>query len=149
MLHIDYAHAYLWVKSLHLISMVAWMAGMLYLPRLYVYHTQVAVGSEGDKLFQTMERRLLRFIINPAMILTFIFGGLLIKIVGYTNLGTWFHVKIALVLMMAACHGGLARWRKQFARGKNTHTTRFYKIINEVPTALMIAIIILAVVKPW
>lgn len=140
---------YLWVKAFHIIAVMSWMAGMLYLPRLYVYHCGVAVGSEMDKTFQTMERRLLRYIINPAMITTFLLGGWLIYLVGMSNLTGWFHAKLALVLVMAATHGMLARYRKQFVRGENKHSARFYRILNEVPTVLMIAIVILAVVKPF
>lgn len=140
---------YLWVKAFHLIAVMSWMAGMLYLPRLYVYHTTAETGSDMDKTFQIMERRLLRFIINPAMILTFILGGWLIYIVGPSNLSGWFHAKMALVLVMAAAHGMLARYRKQFMRGENKHSQRFYRIVNEIPTLLMIAIVILAVVKPF
>ena len=142
-------HWYLWIKALHLISMVSWMAGMLYLPRLYVYHTEVEPGSDQDVLFQRMERRLLRFIINPAMIATLIFGLALLHIVGWENIGKWFHVKITLLVGMFAVHGMLARYRKAFAKGKNVHSAKFYRIINEVPTILMIAIIILAVLKPF
>lgn len=143
------AEWFLWFKAFHLISMVAWMAGMLYLPRLYVYHTQVAVGSDQDLLFQVMERRLLRFIINPAMISTLIFGIALIMTIGWGNLGLWFHAKLALLIAMFALHGALARFRKGFVRGKNKRSERFYRILNEVPTLLMIGIIILAVVKPF
>lgn len=140
---------YLWFKALHIISMVAWMAGMLYLPRLYVYHVSVAVGSDQDKLFQVMERRLLRFIINPAMISTFIFGFLLVMVVGAENLGKWFHAKMGLLLVMMFVHGLLARYRKVFERGQNTNSAKFYRILNEVPTVVMIIMIILAVVKPF
>lgn len=140
---------YLWVKAFHIIAVMSWMAGMLYLPRLYVYHTGVQIGSEMDKMFQLMERRLLRYIINPAMIVTFGLGIWLVSIVGMENLSGWFHAKLALVLIMAAVHGFLARCRKQFARGENKYSARFYRILNEVPTLLMILIVILAVVKPF
>lgn len=140
---------YLWVKAVHIIAVISWMAGMLYLPRLYVYHTGVAVGSEMDKTFQVMERRLLRYIINPAMIVSFALGIWLIVIVGWDNLSGWFHMKLTLVILMAAAHGFLARYRKQFARGENKHSAKFYRVLNEVPTLLMIGIVILAVVKPF
>ena len=91
---------FLWIKAFHIISVISWMAGMLYLPRLYVYHTGVAAGSEMDKTFQIMEKRLLRFIINPAMILTYIFGIALISIIGMKSLGGWFHLKLFLVLLL-------------------------------------------------
>lgn len=142
-------NTYLWVKAFHIIAVMSWMAGMLYLPRLYVYHTAVAVGSEMDKTFQTMERRLLRYIINPAMIITFALGIWLIFIIGMENLSGWFHAKMTLVLLMAAVHGFLARCRKKFVRGQNTYSAKFYRILNEVPTILMIFIVILAVVKPF
>ncbi len=140
---------YLLLKALHIIAVISWMAGMLYLPRLYVYHATVTVGSESDVLLQTMERRLLRYIINPAMIATFIFGGWLVAKLGMQGLGGWFHVKILLVLILAALHGMLAKWRKDFNRGTNHHTARFYRFINEVPTVIMIAIVLLVVIKPF
>lgn len=140
---------YLWVKAFHVIAVISWMAGMLYLPRLYVYHTGVEVGSDMDKTFQIMEHRLLRYIINPAMIVTFILGIWLIFIVGFENLNGWFHVKLALVLLMAAVHGFLARCRKKFLHGKNTYSITFYRILNEVPTLLMVIIVILVIVKPF
>lgn len=138
---------YHWIKALHLISMVAWMAGMLYLPRLYVYHSQVAAGSEASELFKLMERRLLRLIINPAMIATFVFGLWLIHFIGWQGNG-WLHAKIGLVLVLGAFHAYLARWRKDFDRDANRHNQRFYRIVNEVPTVLMVLIILLAVLKP-
>jgi putative membrane protein len=140
---------YLLIKSLHLISMISWMAGMLYLPRLYVYHTSAIPGGELDKTLQTMERRLLRFIINPAMILTVIFGIILITIIGAEGLGGWFHVKFLLVIALFGVHGMLSKYRKDFERGQNKHSAKFYKILNEVPTVLMIIIVILAVMKPF
>jgi putative membrane protein len=136
------------IKALHLISMVAWMAAMLYLPRLYVYHAGVAVGSEASELLKVMERRLLRYICNPAMIATFVFGLWLGGIVGFSGNG-WLHAKLGLVLILAGCHGMLAKWRKDFAADRNTHPAKFYRIANEVPTVLMILIIFLAVLKPF
>ena len=140
--------AYLWVKALHIISMVAWMAGMLYLPRLYVYHCDAERGSVQSETFKVMERRLLRAIINPAMIFAWIFGLLLAFDIGAWS-EPWFHAKFALVLLMSLVHGAFARWRRQFAEDRNIHAARFYKIMNEVPTVLMIAIVILVVVKPF
>jgi len=139
---------YLLVKALHVISMVAWMAGMLYLPRLFVYHTGATSGGELDNTLKVMERRLLRFIINPAMIATIVFGVWLIMLVGAENLGKWFHMKMGLLLILFAVHGLCVRHRKMFAEGKNTHSARYFRILNEVPTALLIGIVILAVVKP-
>jgi putative membrane protein len=140
---------YLLIKSLHIISVISWMAGMLYLPRLYVYHADAKKGGELDETLKIMERRLLRFIINPAMIFTLIFGVILITIIGAEGLGGWFHVKFLLVIGMFGVHGMLSKYRKDFERGENKHTAKFYRILNEVPTVLMIAIVILAVMKPF
>jgi len=142
---------YLWVKSFHIISVIAWMAGMLYLPRLFVYHCSLAKHSEASELFKVMERRLLRFIINPAMIATWIFGIWLISILGFENFKSehWLHAKLTLVVVMQICHAMLSRYRKQFARDENIHSARFYRVLNEVPTLLLIAIVILVVVKPF
>lgn len=140
---------YLIIKALHIIAVIAWMAGMLYLPRLYVYHAEVAVGSEMDLTFQKMERRLLRFIINPAMIATFLFGIMLVMKLGAAGLGGWFHAKILLVVLLSVLHGLFAVWRKRFVAGQNRHSARFYRFINEVPTVAMIAIVFLVVVKPF
>lgn len=141
---------YHWIKALHIISVIAWMAGMLYLPRLFVYHTQVAVGSEASELFKVMERRLLRFIINPAMIVTWIAG---LWLVHYTNAldpqnGVWMHYKLLFVLLMQVAHALMARCRRHFAQDRNMHSTRFYRMLNEVPTALLVGIVILVVVRP-
>lgn len=141
---------YHWVKALHIIAMVAWMAGMLYLPRLFVYHTQVAVGSEASELFKIMERRLLRFIINPAMIVTWAAG---LWLVYYTNAldpvnGMWMHWKLALVIGMQIVHALLARHRRQFANDANTKSTKYYRLLNEAPTLLLVIIVILVVVRP-
>jgi putative membrane protein len=140
---------YLWLKALHIISFTAWMAGMFYLPRLYVYHAGVARGSDSDQMLQTMERRLLRIILNPAMILTFIFGISLIASEPEVMKQGWLHAKIFLVLCMAGVHGVLAKTRKDFERGTNIKSAKFYRFINEIPTFLLILIVILAVVKPF
>lgn len=141
---------YPWVKALHILSIIAWMAGMLYLPRLYVYHTQVAAGSEASELFKVMERRLLRAIINPAMIATFIFGAWLAWLDSPVIWSSgWFHLKLLLVLVLAGIHGLFARWRRDFDADRNTRPARFYRIANEVPTLLLIGIVVLAVAKPW
>lgn len=140
---------YLWIKALHIIAMVAWMAGMFYLPRLFVYHTQAAVGSDSDKMLQTMERKLLRIIINPAMILTFVFGIWMIALNPELMKQGWLHGKILLVLGMTGVHGMLAGARKKFERGENTRSDRFYRILNEVPTLLLFGIVILVVIKPF
>lgn len=141
---------YPWVKALHILSVIAWMAGMLYLPRLYVYHAQVPPGSEASELFKLMERRLLRAIVNPAMIATFVFGAWLAWIDSPTIWREgWFHLKLVLVLALAAVHGLFARWRRDFAADRNTRPARFYRIANEIPTLLLIGIVVLAVAKPW
>jgi putative membrane protein len=140
---------YEWFKAFHIISMVAWMAGVLYLPRLYVYHTRAKVGSDMDKTFQIMEYRLLKFIMNPAMITTYIFGFLIAYIYGLSALGLWFHIKLLLVLIITLMHGFMAKWRKLFVAGKNIHSEKFYRIANEIPTICMIIIVIMVIVKPF
>jgi protoporphyrinogen IX oxidase len=135
------------IKILHIISVISWMAGLLYLPRIFVYHSEVKNGSETDKIFQLMEYKLLKYIMNPAMILTFIFGIYLSVILGFGE--AWLHIKITLVLILAGFHGFLAICRKKFALGINQHSQKFYRIINEVPTLLMIAIISLVIIKPF
>jgi len=140
---------YLWAKALHLIAVISWMAGMLYLPRIFVYHADVKVGSEMDEKFKIMEHRLLRYIINPAMIVAFLLGVWLIYIIGMKNMGGWFHIKALLLVFMFGVHGMLSKYRKAFARGENKKSAKFYRILNEVPTVLMVVIVILAVVKPF
>ena len=143
------ADVYPWVKALHVISIIAWMAGMLYLPRLYVYHADKAPGSEASEMLKIMERRLLRAIINPAMIAAFVFGGLLLATPGVIDWSAWWiYAKLALVLGMGALHGALSRWRRDFEADRNTRPARFYRFANEVPTVLMIAIVILVIVRP-
>ncbi|MDB5473150.1 MAG: hemJ [Devosia sp.] len=138
-----------WVKALHVIAVIAWMAGMLYLPRLFVYHAVAAPGSEQSETFKVMERRLLRAIMTPAMIATYLFGFWLV-VGGWADPGAgWLHLKLALVLGLTACHGLLARYTRLFAADKNPRSQKFFRIINEVPTVLMIAIVILVVVKPF
>lgn len=140
---------YLWIQSLHLISVIAWMAGMLYLPRLYVYHASAVKGSELSETFKVMERRLLRFIMNPAMIATYLFGILMIAANPAVMSGGWIHVKLFLVVAMSGVHGFYGICRKKFERDENVHSPKFYRVWNEVPTVLMIVIVILAVVKPF
>lgn len=145
-------NAYLWLKALHIISVTAWMAGMLYLPRLFVYHTQVAIGSETSELFKVMERRLLRYIINPAMITCWIFGvALILKIHAFDPEinGHWIHAKLGMLVLMQLCHAMMARCRRLFAQDRNPYSTRFYRILNEVPTALLIGIVLVVVLKPF
>lgn len=141
---------YLWIKAFHVISVIAWMAGLLYLPRLFVYHTQKEPGSDASETFKIMERRLLRAIMNPAMVASFVSGGLLLWDFGTDALSMgWLHAKLACLVGLVVMHGLMARWRKEFAEDRNRHSERFYRVMNEVPTVLMIAIVILAVVKPF
>jgi len=144
---------YAWLKAFHIIAVIAWMAGMLYLPRLFVYHCTAQGGSVQSETFKVMERRLLRLIINPAMVATWVLGLWLAWLgpdsrFGWFNAG-WLQAKIVLVLILSAVHGLLARWVKDFAAENNRHSQRFYRIINEVPTALMILIVLLVVLKPF
>ena len=139
---------YIWIKALHIIAVIAWMAGMLYLPRLFVYHAGVAAGSPQSETFKVMEQRLLRFIMTPAMIATWLFGIALV-LQGHFLGATWLHIKLALVLAMSALHGLFGRWARDFAHDRNTHTPRFYRVANEIPTLLLIVIVVLATVKPF
>jgi putative membrane protein len=139
---------YEWIKALHVIAVISWMAGMLYLPRLLVYHCEAEIGSKQSETFKVMERRLLKAIINPAMIVTWL-AGLYLVWAGHWYLSGWFHAKFLLVLIMSGIHGFFVRYVRAFATDKNTHSQRFYRIINEVPTVLMIAIVILVIVKPF
>lgn len=140
---------YPWLMSFHILAVIAWMAGMLYLPRLYVYHADAQKGSEMSETFKIMERRLLRAIINPAMIATFIFGTLMLVANPALFDHGWIHAKLALVVLMTVVHGLFARWRKVFERDENTRPAKFYRIWNEVPTALMVFIVILVIIKPF
>ncbi len=140
---------YSWIMAVHIIAVMAWMAGMLYLPRLYVYHAATEKGSVQSETFKVMERRLLRAIINPSMIAAWIFGIGLICVHPYLLQETWLHVKLAALVLMQICHALYARWRKVFARDENTRSPGFYKLWNEIPTLLLIIIVIMAVVKPF
>ncbi len=144
---------YEWIKAFHIIAVIAWMAGMLYLPRLFVYHCSAETGSVQSETFKVMERRLLHAIINPAMIATWVLGLWLAWLGPDSRYGWfasgWLWVKIILVLALSAVHGLLARWRKDFAQDRNRHSQKFYRIINEIPTLLMILIVLLVVLKPF
>ena len=139
---------YAWVLALHIISIISWMAGLLYLPRLFVYHVDVAPGSELSETLKTMERRLLRAIMTPAMIASWVFGIWLVALTD-AHSEIWFHIKLTLIVLLSASHMAMAKWRKEFASDQNTRSARFYRIANEVPTLLMIAIVILVIVKPF
>lgn len=142
---------YHWLKALHIIAVISWMAGMLYLPRLYVYHSRVPVGGEASELFKVMEHRLLRYIINPAMILTWILGvWLAIQINAFDPVnGAWLHAKIGLVLLMQVVHAMMSRYRKAFARDERPKSEKYFRVFNEVPSVLMILIVLLVVFKPF
>jgi len=141
---------YLWVKALHVISIIAWMAGLLYLPRLFVYHTAATPGSEASETFKVMERRLLRAIMNPAMIAAWVFGLSMIAIdPTLFQQGGWLHAKLLFVVGLTMTHMMMARWRKDFEADRNTRPQRFFRIWNEVPTLLMIGIVIFVIVKPF
>ena len=140
--------AYLWVKALHIIAVIAWMAGMLYLPRIYVYHAEAAAGSATSETFKVMERRLLRAILNPAMIASWLLGLMLVAHLDLWS-APWMHAKFALLLGMQLIHAGFVRWRRHFAKDENRHTARFYRGVNEIPTVLLIGIVLLVVLRPF
>jgi len=139
---------YEWAKALHVIAVIAWMAGMLYLPRLFVYHCEAEPGSKQSETFKVMERRLLRAIINPAMMATWLLGlGLAFE--GGWLVSLWLQTKFVLVLILSGIHVLLARWVRDFAADRNRHSQKLYRVINEIPAVLMVGIVILAVVKPF
>jgi protoporphyrinogen IX oxidase len=139
---------YEWIKALHVIAVISWMAGMLYLPRLFVYHCDAETGSKQSETFKLMERRLLRGIMTPAMIVTWL-AGLYLAWAGHWFAAGWFHGKLLLVLLLSGAHGFFSRCVRDFAADRNTRSQRFYRFINEVPTLLMVGIVILVVVKPF
>lgn len=142
--------AYPWIKSLHVIAVISWMAGMLYLPRLFVYHCDAAPGSDKSETFKVMERRLLRAIMNPAMIATFIFGALLLGAPGIVDWGSgWIWVKLAAVAAMTVAHYVFAKWVKEFAADTNIRPAKTYRLANEVPTVLMIVIVVMIIARPF
>lgn len=135
-----------WFLAFHIISFTAWMAGMFYLPRLYVYHCQTTPGTAESERFKVMEVKLLRLIINPAMIATFIFGTLLILTPGAVDWhAAWWWTKLTAVLLMTGFHGALSRWRRDFLNDRNTRSEKFYRIANEIPTILFIIIVLVVV----
>jgi len=141
---------YLWIKAFHIIAVIAWMAGMLYLPRLFFYHCEAAPGTPDSERFKRMERRLLRIIINPAMAAVWLFGiTLALTPASGGPMQGWLMAKFVLVLALSGLHGLFSRWRKDFAFDRNRHSKRFYAAWNEVPAVLMIAIVLLVVVKPF
>lgn len=145
---LDAGVAYPWIKAVHVIAVISWMAGMLYLPRLFVYHVDAEPGSVQSETFKVMERRLLRAIINPAMVVTWA-AGLWLAWNGFAFQGGWLHAKLALVLILSGVHGYLAGGVRRFAEDRNEKPARHWRIVNEVPTLLMIAIVVLVIVKPF
>ena len=140
---------YLWLKALHLIAMVSWMAGMFYLPRLFVYHTTAPAGSAQSETFKVMERKLLKVIINPAMIATWVIGLLMLVAQPVWLTQGWMHVKLTALVGLSVFHMMLARWCRQFAEDANQRSGKFYRMANEVPTVLLIVIVLVAVLKPF
>ena len=142
--------SYLVLRALHIIAFVAWMAGLFYLPRLFVYHCRTECASEASALFSVMERKLFRIIMIPAMLATWLLGGALIYTLGWEWFlaAHWLHVKLAFLLVMQGFHEYLGMTLKAFAQGRRPHSEKFYRIINEIPTLLLIAIVFLAVLKP-
>lgn len=139
---------YLWAKAIHVIAVISWMAGMLYLPRLFVYHTEAGPGTPQSETFKVMERRLLRAIINPAMTLTWVFG-LWLAWKGFGFSGGWLHVKITLVVLLSALHGYFSAAVRAFAEDRNKRSARHWRMVNEIPTLIMILVVILVIVKPF
>src|ERR1700710_1059380 len=141
---------YAWTKAFHVISMIAWMAANLYLPRLYVYHCDTVPGSAESERFKVMERRLLKQIINPAMLATLLFGVLLVVVLGSALWSQgWWYVKLVSVVLLFGFHGAVSKWRKDFLNDRNARPQRFYRMANEVPTVLMVIIVIMVIVKPF
>ncbi len=142
---------YLWVKAFHIIAVISWMAGLLYLPRLFVYHASVHPDSESSRMLKLMEKKLLKYIMNPAMLLSFILGAWLMIITkaGAPGSGGWMHLKLVFVIILAALHGMMAKYRKDFERNQNTKSSRYYRIFNEIPAVAMVVVVLLVVLKPF
>ncbi len=141
---------YLWTKSFHVISVIAWMAGIFYLPRLFVYHCGVARGSAESERFKVMERRLLKQIMSPAMMATWTFGILLVLTPGAVDWSAgWWHVKLASVILMTGLQGAMSKWRRNFMEDRNVKPHTYYRLANEIPTVLMVVIVIMVIVKPF
>ena len=141
---------YLWIKALHIISVIAWMAGLLYLPRLFVYHAEAEAGSDKSETFKVMERRLLKAIMNPAAASTFIFGALMLWSLSPEIWSEgWIYLKLACIAGLIVSHEFMARWQRQFAADDNRHAARFYRMMNEAPTVIMIVLVFTVVVKPF
>lgn len=147
----DSGTLYLVTKAFHIIAAISWMAGMLYLPRLFVYHVDAEPGSKQSETFKVMERRLLKAIMTPSMLLTWILGLVLVFGFGAVDMSSdfWFHAKLTLLIVLTGIHGMIGKWRKDFEADRNTRPARFYRIMNEVPAVLMVGIVLLVVVKPF
>jgi putative membrane protein len=144
------ADMYPWFKAIHIIAVIAWMAGLLYLPRLFVNHVDLSPGSQASEMLKGMEGRLLRIIMRPAALATLLFGGALISVPGAVDWSmAWMWLKLAFVLGLVIMHGLMEKWRGDFARDANRRPARFFRLVNEVPTLLMIAIVLLVVAKPF
>lgn len=143
------AQYYLWFKALHLIAVISWMAGLLYLPRLFVYHVSAEKGSDKSETFKIMERRLLKIIMNPAMIVVWVIGLLMIWLDPSLMKQGWMHAKLLLVFLMSGVHGVLSKNMKRFAADENEKSEKYFRILNEVPTVMMIIIVILVIVRPF
>jgi putative membrane protein len=144
------AAMYPWFKALHIIAVIAWMAALLYLPRLFVNHVGLAKGSEASEMLKGMERRLMRAIMRPSAVMTVLFGGALLSVPGVVDWSMgWIYVKLTAVLIMLAMHGLMEKWLAAFQRDANTQSSRFFRIINEVPAVLMIVIVVMVVAKPF
>ena len=140
---------FLWIKSFHVIADIAWMVGLLYLPRLFVYHCDAAPGSESSERFKVMERRLLKQIMLPAMIAAWSFGILLILTPGAVDWhAPWWHTKLLGVVLLSGAHGAMSKWRRDFAEDRNRKSQKFFRIANEVPTVLLVVVVIMAIVQP-
>lgn len=148
-MHDFLAAHYLWLKALHVIAVISWMAGLLYLPRLFVYHAGAEKGSELSETLKIMERKLYRLIMNPAMVAVWLFGALLMSADATLAQQGWLHAKLLLVVLMTGFHHVLGRWRKKFLYDENSHDHKFYRKVNEIPTILMILIVVLVVLKPF
>lgn len=142
---------YLWIKALHVVAVISWMAGLLYLPRLFVYHCDAAAGSAASETFKVMERRLMAAIMTPAMLASWALGLGLIAILGFEVFrdGYWLMVKVGLVIVLTGTHVLMFRHLRDFARDRNRHSQRYFRILNEVPTVLMIAIVVMVIVRPF
>lgn len=140
---------YLWIKALHVIAIIAWMAGMMYLPRIFVYHHRCEKGGEAERQFAVMERRLLRGVMNPAMAAVWILGILMLIANPAILSAGWFHVKLTLVVALSAIHGFYAASRKKFEAGERPGREKFWRIMNEIPFVILIVVVVMAIVEPF